>query len=55
MSGVMISLTPVFPQKTARPIQLAEYAEFDDADQMVTKLNEILSRPDGFPAIPATR
>ena len=55
MSGVMVSLTPVFQPKISRPIQLSEYAEFDDADQMVTELNDILSRPDGFPAIPATR
>ena len=55
MSGVMVSLTPVFQPKTARPIQLSEYAEFEDADQMVTQLNEILSKPDGFPAIPAPR
>ena len=43
LSGVMVSQTPVSPQKIPRAIALSEYAEFEDADHMVTKLNEILS------------
>ena len=34
---------------------MSEYAEFEDAYHMVTKLNKILSKPEGFPSIPATR
>ena len=41
MSGVMVSLTPVFKPTMARPIQLSEYAEFQDADQMIHQLNDI--------------
>ena len=55
LSGVMVSLTPVFQPKVPRLTALSEYAEFEDADQMVTELNKILSKPEGFPSIPDTR
>ena len=55
MSGVMVSLTPVFKASIPRQVALSEYAEFKDPDDMVQKLNDILSRPDGLPRIPETR
>ena len=54
LSGVMVSLTPVYPRKVPRFIALSEYAEFKDASEMVTELNRILSKPKDFP-LPATR
>ena len=55
MSGVMVSLTPLFKASIDRPIALNEYAEFTDADDMVNKLNAILAIPKGFPQIPDPR
>ena len=52
---VMISLTPCFKPTIDRQVAFGEYAEFKDADDMIQKLNEILSRPTGFPSIPAPR
>ena len=34
MSGVMVSLTPVFKATVPRQIALSEYAEFTDPDQI---------------------
>ena len=55
MSGVMVALTPLFKASMDRPIQFSEYAEFKDVDDMIQKLNGILSTPEGFPQIPAPR
>ena len=55
MSGVMISLTPCIKAEVDRQAALDEYAEFQDADDMIQKLNMILSNPHGFPSIPARR
>ena len=50
MCGAMISLTPCIAPTCDRECDLHEYAEFQDADDMIHKLNDILSKPDGFPA-----
>ena len=50
MCGAMISLTPCIA-----PTVLHEYAEFNDAEDMIQKLNDILSKPQGFPRIPEPR
>ena len=55
MNGVMVSLTPCIKASADRPIALNEYAEFKDVNDMVHKLNAILSIPAGFPQIPAPR
>ena len=55
MCGAMISLTPCIAPKGDRECDLHEYAEFHDADDMIQKLNDILSKPDGFPQIPIPR
>ena len=55
MSGVMVSLTPCFKASTDRPIQVSEYAEFKDVNDMIQQLNNILSIPTGFPQIPTPR
>ena len=48
MSGMMVSLTPVFKATVPRQVALSEYAEFKDPDDIVQQLNDILSRPDSF-------
>ena len=55
MSGVMVSLTPCLKSSVDRPIELKEHAEFKDVQDMIQKLNRILSIPQGFPQIPAPR
>ena len=55
MSGVMVSLTPCINPNVDRPIVFNEYAEFKDVNDMIQKLNVILSKPTGFPQIPAPR
>ena len=55
MCGVMISLTPCIAAKVDRQPDLHEIAEFKDAEDMIQQLNSILSRPIGFPSIPAPR
>ena len=54
-SGAMISLTPRIEPTIDRQVALNEYAEFKDADDMIQQLNSILSKPTGFPQIPAPR
>ena len=51
----MISLTPCIEPKSDRDCDLHEYAEFESADDMIQKLNDILAKPDGFPQIPIPR
>ena len=48
MCGATISLTPCIAPTCERECDLHEYAEFKDADDMIQKLNEILSKPIGF-------
>ena len=55
MSGAVISLTPRIEPTVDRQAALNEYAEFKDADDMIQQLNSILSKPHGFPPIPAPR
>ena len=55
MSGAMISLTPCIAPTIDRQVAFDEYAEFKDADDMIQQLNSILSRPHGFPQVPAPR
>ena len=55
MCGAMISLTPCFASKSDRECDLHEYAEFQDVDDMITKLNGILAKSEGFPLIPTPR
>ena len=55
MCGAMISLTPCIAPTVERECDLHEYAELKDADDMIQKLSEILSKPIGFPSIPAPR
>ena len=55
MCGAMISLTLCIAAKVHRQPDLHEIAEFQDAEDMIQQLNSILSRPIGFPAIPAPR
>ena len=55
MSGVMVSLTPLFKSTVDRTIAFHEYAKFKDVNDMIQKLNAILSIPKGFPQIPAPR
>ena len=55
MCGAMISLTPCIATKVDCQPDLHEIAEFQDAMDMIQQLNSILSRPIGFPAIPAPR
>ena len=51
----MVSLTPLFKSTVDRTIAFSEYAEFKDVDEMVQKLNAILSIPKDFPQIPVPR
>ena len=55
MCGAMISLTPCMAAKVDHQPDLHEYAEFKDADDMIQQLNILLSKPYGFPSIPAPR
>ena len=55
MCGAMISLTPCIAPTVERECDVHEYAEFKDAEDMIQKLNVILSKPTGFPQIPAPR
>ena len=55
MSGVMVSLTPCIKASMDRLIALSENAEFKDVNDMVHKLNALLSIPTGFPQIPTPR
>ena len=55
MCGAMISLTPCIAPTVERECDLHEYAEFKDAEDMMQKLNVILSKPQGFPQIPVPR
>ena len=55
MSGVMISLTPRIKPEVDCQVAFDEYAEFQDADDMIQQLNLILSKPHSFPPIPAPR
>ena len=55
MSGVMVSPTPLFKSNVDRPIAFHEYAELNDVNDMIQKLNVILSIPKGFPQSPAPR
>ena len=55
MCGAMISLTPCIAPTVERECDLHENAEFEDAEDMIEKLNDILSKPPGFPAIPVPR
>ena len=55
MSGVMVSLTPCLKSSVERPIELSEYADFKDVNDMTQKLNRILPIPQGFPQIPVPR
>ena len=55
MSGVMVSLTPLYKATIPRQIQLSGFAEFHDVKDMIKQLNDILSRPGDFPQIPPTR
>ena len=49
MSGVMTPcLTPSIKAEIDRQVAFDEYAEFKDADDVIQKLNEILSRPTWF-------
>ena len=48
MSGVMISLSPCIKSEIDRLVAFDEYAKFQDADDMIQKLNAILSIPHGF-------
>ena len=55
LSGVMVSLIPVFVQKIPRPIQLSDQVEFKNLIHMFNALNEVLSKAEGFSQIPETR
>ena len=55
MCGTMISLTPCIAPICERECDLHEYAEFKSVEDMIEKLNDILSKPHGFPAIPLPR
>ena len=55
MCGAMISLTPCIAPSIERDCDLHESAEFASAADMIQKLNDILSKPDGFPQIPVPR
>ena len=55
LSGMMVSLTPVFVQKIPRPIELSEHVEFNNVIHMFNTLNEILCKAEGFSEIPETR
>ena len=55
MCGAMISLTPCIAFKVDRQPDLHEFAEFQDAEDMVQQLNGILSKAIRFPSIPAPR
>ena len=55
MCGAMVSLTPCIAPTCDRECDLEEYAEFQDLDDMITKLNGILSKSEGFPRIPVPR
>ena len=52
MRGAMISLTPCIAPTCERECDLHEYAEFKSVEDMIEKLNDILSKPRDFPAIP---
>ena len=51
----MVSLTPCLASKVDRQPDLHEIAELHDAEDMIQQLNAILSKPHGFPQIPAPR
>ena len=55
MCGAVISLTPCIAPKSDRECDLHEYAEFQDVDDMIAKLNGILAKSEGFPLIPIPR
>ena len=55
LCGAMISLTPCIAPTVKRECDLREYAEFESVEDMIEKLNDILSKPPGFPAIPPPR
>ena len=52
MYGAMVSLTPCIAPTCDRECDLEEYAEFEDLDDMITKLNGILSKSEDFPRSP---
>ena len=52
MCGAMISLTPRIAPTVERECDLHEHAEFQS---VIEKLNDILSKPPGFPPIPLPR
>ena len=55
MCGAMVSLTPCIAPTCERERDLHEYAEFQSADDMIQQLNDVLSKPHGFPPIPTPR
>ena len=55
LSGVMVSLTPVFEQKVPRSIELSQHVEFKNVIHMFNVLNEVLSKAEGFSNVPETR
>ena len=55
LSGVMVSLTPVYEQKVPRAIQLSEPVEFKNVIHMFNALNAVLSKAEGFHPVPETR
>ena len=55
LSGLMVSLTPVWKPKVPRSIQLSEPVEFDSIDHMRTVLNGTLSKADDFVEVPPPR
>ena len=55
MSGAMISLTPCIEPTIDRQVALNEYAEFQDADDMIQQLNSILSKPTWFSTDPSSK
>ena len=48
LSGVMVSLTPVYQQKVQRPFELSEPVELKNVTHMFSVLNEVLSKAQGF-------
>ena len=51
-SGVMISLTPVYPQRVPRPVTLDSPIEFQNVKHTRAVLNQTLSNADDFVEVP---
>ena len=55
VSGMMISLTPVYPCKSPRQVQITDRLKFANVNGIYEFLNPILERAEGFVKVPKIR